>query len=243
MSLLYQRQPIRDGEFLIASDYVDRFQPEWFDVAGDRDSLDGGRGSVGIVRTPIGDLVRRDYLRGGLPRHLVRDRYLWTGAERTRSFREFVLTHALHRAGLPVPEPVAARYLRRWFGYRAALLTRLVPNARTLLRALPDAEHPEILLGRVAEAVAQLHVQHVWHADLNATNVLVDAGGRIWLIDFDRAELGASEPGRLAGNLERLLRSLRKRLKPREMAVVDALWPDFIARYRRSLSALSSASQ
>ncbi len=240
MSTPYQRQPLRGGEFLIATPYVERFRTEWFEAEGGSEGLEGGRGSVGVIATPVGTLVRRNYLRGGLPRHLIRDRYLWTGAERTRSFREFVVTHALHQAGLPVPEPIAACYWRSWFGYRATLLTRLIPNARGLHSRLPESSQPDELLNEVAEVIARLHAHRVWHADLNATNILVDDAGTIWLIDFDRAELGADAHGRLAGNLERLLRSLRKRLPEPVMQRVESCWPDVIARYRRTLNTLSS---
>lgn len=241
VSIPYLCQPLDGGEYLIDREYADRFQPAWFDAPGDRAGLQGGRGSVGVIATPIGDLVRRPYLRGGLPRHVVRDRYLWTGAERTRSFREYLITHALYHAGAPVPEPVGACYRRGWFSYRAVLLTRLIPDAETLLnRLLRSRDGIGTLLEKAAGAIACLHAHRVWHADLNATNLLVDANDEVWLIDFDRAELGAAGPGRLAGNLDRLLRSLRKRLPEPVMAQVEDAWPDVIAAYRREFNRLSA---
>jgi hypothetical protein len=53
----------------------------------------------------------------------------------------------------------------------------------------------------------------VWHADLTAHNILLDAAGVPYLLDFDRGRLRA--PGRWrVGNLARLQRSLRK-IRPR----------------------------
>jgi 3-deoxy-D-manno-octulosonic acid kinase len=51
----------------------------------------------------------------------------------------------------------------------------------------------------------------VWHADLNAYNVLFDDQAKVWLIDFDRGRLMAFlTPTQRASNLSRLLRSLKK---------------------------------
>ena len=43
---------------------------------------------------------------------LFGDRYLFTGEQRTRSAREFRLLAELSRRGLPVPAPIASRYVR-----------------------------------------------------------------------------------------------------------------------------------
>jgi Ser/Thr protein kinase RdoA (MazF antagonist) len=54
-----------------------------------------------------------------------------------------------------------------------------------------------------------LHEYGVWHADLNAHNILVAGGAGVSLIDFDRARRRAAGSWREA-NLERLHRSLDK---------------------------------
>ncbi len=215
----------------------------WFDSAGpdDRtDRLSGGRGNVRVFDTAIGPLVRRAYLRGGLPRHLIRDRYLWTGASRTRSFQEFKLLRWLHGQGLRVPVAIAARYRRRGLTYRAALLTQLIPGASTLAEVIASGADVGQVLPPVAVAIADLHRAGVWHADLNAMNILIDAGGLVWLIDFDRARTGVHDAAGLAGNLDRLLRSLRKVLVPARLAVVESFWPEFVRCYRAHLSGVSS---
>ena len=61
----------------------------------------------------------------------------------------------------------------------------------------------------VGAAIARLHAAGIFHADLNCHNLMRDAAGRIWIIDFDRCEVRG--PGDWqARNLERLHRSLRK---------------------------------
>src|SRR5690606_31406598 len=200
------------GEVLLSAAAVDAYTPQWFarQPGDDRGGLQGGRGNVRVIGSGIGPLVHRGYRRGGLPRHFIRDRYLWLGAERTRSFREFRLMQRLHRSGLPVPAPIAARYRRSGLTYSADLLTRLVPDARPLVELLAEAntEVAGLLQRQVAPVLAALHNHQVWHADLNAHNILVDASGQVWLLDFDRAREGVTARPRLARNLDRLLRSL-----------------------------------
>lgn len=227
--------PAAAGGILIAPEHARSFTAAWFGdgLAGSR-ALAGGRGSVHLMQTPIGPLVRRDYLRGGLPRFLSRDLYLWTGAARTRAWREFHLTRHLWRQGLPVPEPVAARWRRRGPAYRASLLTRWLGQVQPLLDVLAGGSDPAILMPAVARAVAQLHDHHVWHADLNATNIQVDGQGKVWLIDFDRARDAVGDDRQLAGNLERLRRSLHKHLPRQPLAAVESAWPAFLAHYRQA---------
>jgi 3-deoxy-D-manno-octulosonic acid kinase len=237
----YQHRQTSDGELLIADAVADAFSPSWFDPApAGAGGLHGGRGSVAVVETAVGPLVRRDYLRGGLPRHLSRDAYLWTGASRTRAFREFRLLLQLNAAGLPVPAPVVARCRRRGLVYRATLLMRLIPAARTLGQRLAAGADPAATLGPALAAVARLHACGVWHADLNADNVLLDADGKVWLIDFDRARTLAPGHRRLGRNLDRLLRSLRKRMPPPVLAGIESVWPKLLRDYRGALDRLTA---
>lgn len=173
-------------------------------------SARGGRGSVWLVRGAFGDGILRHYRRGGLVARVSADRYLWTGEEETRSFREFRLLAELHRRGLPVPRPLVAGYARDQLSYRADLLTALIPRARTLAQRL-QSDFPDSATWRAVGAMlARFHAQGAFHADLNAHNVMLDEAGTAWLIDFDRGQLRA--PGRdwQQDNLERLRRSLRK---------------------------------
>lgn len=240
----FQQTREADGEILVALEATQAYDPAWFDDAGhgDRpDRISGGRGSVRIFDTPIGPLVKRTYLRGGLPRHFIRDRYFWAGAQRTRSFHEFRILRMLRQQDLRVPTAIAARYRRSGFTYRAALLMRLIPGTRTLVDVLGNGADVGRILPDVAAAIADLHRAQVWHADLNAMNILIDEEGIVWLIDFDRAQTGIDDPARLAGNLDRLRRSLRKVLMPMRLAEVEAFWPEFVRCYEARLRGVSSS--
>ena len=76
--------------------------------------------------------------------------------------------------------------------------------------ALHAGEGRRALGQPVAEVIARMHGLGVWHADLNAYNILLDAQGKAWLIDFDRGRQGGISARACAANLARLRRSLQK---------------------------------
>ena len=140
--------PFREGSglgaILFDSKQLRQADPEWFLPAkwGERarpvDS--GGRGGAWFIDAPFGPSLLRLYLRGGWAARVSRDRYLWHGANRTRSFEEFRLTRALLARGLPVPRPVAASYVRDGLGYRAAILLARILDVNSFgHRVLDDA--------------------------------------------------------------------------------------------------------
>lgn len=212
----------------------------WFDAtrwprAADAD--DSGRGGVPFLVTPVGTCALRHYRRGGLVARLVADRYLWTGAERTRAFREFRLLAKLANAGLPVARPVAARYQRGGLSYRADLLTRRIERARTLARQIDASGATAALAARVGETIACFHVAGAWHADLNANNIMVDSAGSVWLIDFDRGRLRSPSPSWQRSNLARLRRSLAKLGLDRGPDFEQRFWKPLLDAHRDRLAA------
>jgi 3-deoxy-D-manno-octulosonic acid kinase len=186
------------------------FDPAHWQGQGALESARGGRGTVAFVRTSTGQRwVLRHYRRGGLMAKLVSDRYLWTGAERTRSFREWRLLRQLREWSLPVPQPIAARYVRDGLLYRADLITGELPVRLTLAQALQARPLAAESWRAVGACVGALHARGVQHADLNAHNVLLGESNAVYVVDFDRGRLrerGAWEQS----VLERLQRSLRK---------------------------------
>ncbi len=157
--------------------------------------------------------VLRPYRRGGLIATLSHSRYLWTGLERTRAFREMRLTASLFSQGLPVPRPIAACVTRHGLTYEAALITQRIPGARALADWLNDASLPDETLNHVLASVGRMirrfHDHGLDHVDLNARNILIDTPGTPWLIDLDRCRL--RRPGKWReANLQRLERSMRK---------------------------------
>ncbi|MCU6615458.1 3-deoxy-D-manno-octulosonic acid kinase [Achromobacter sp. 77] len=165
----------------------------------------GGRQAAWFVEGQGWQGVLRRYRRGGMIARISRDAYLWNGESRTRSFREYRLLAALRAQGLPVPAPLAAAYWRQGPIYRAAIVVERIPGVRPLAQALTEP-----LWQPVADAIVRMHRAGVWHADLNAFNILIGNDGRVWLIDFDRGTQGALSERQRQANLDRLRRSLRK---------------------------------
>lgn len=211
-----RHQPFRDarGAGTIVFDAVRLRQagPELFDPghygAAASPVAEGGRGAAWFVRGEAGDAVLRHYRRGGLMARLGREDYAWLGESRVRSVAEFRLLADLHQEGLPVPAPLAAGYWRRGLGYRAAILVERIAGARALSQWL-GADIGRAPWEAVGGMIARFHRAGLDHADLNAGNVLVDAQGHPWLIDFDRC-VRRRAGGWRARNLQRLARSLAK---------------------------------
>jgi 3-deoxy-D-manno-octulosonic acid kinase len=185
------------------------FDRESWRARGVLEETAGGRGTVAFVRDGARRWVLRHYRRGGLVARLLGDRYLWTGADRTRAFREWRLLRELRLAGLPVPVPVAARYARRGLFYRADLVTEELPTRRTLAQALTAAPLDAATWRAVGACVGRLHAHGVHHADLNAHNLLLGPRGEVHVLDFDRGRIRPRGTWEQAV-VERLQRSLRK---------------------------------
>ncbi|MBD8898204.1 3-deoxy-D-manno-octulosonic acid kinase [Rhodanobacter sp. DHG33] len=232
-----------DGAILFdaeASPQVDAdwFVPEYWRGRGALRSQTGGRGGVQIIATPAGECVLRHYRRGGVVAKLMGDRYLWRGADATRCFAEFRLLAEIARLGLPGPAPVAAHYRRHGLFYRADLVTRRIADARTLAECLAAGRLDAELAREVGALVARFHRAGIWHADLNAHNVLV-ATAELYLIDFDRGRVREpAEAWRLA-NLARLHRSLVKlgAAAHGEQAFRATVWTPLIEAYEATFGA------
>ena len=201
---------------------------------------DGGRGAVWYVRGAFGHGVLRHYRRGGLVGRVNRDRYLWQGEDDTRSFREFRLLHELAGRGLRVPQPLAAGYTRDGLFYRADLLTAMVPMTKTLAQRIAGDFPSPSTWERLGATLGRFHAEGVFHADLNAHNVLIDHQHDVWLIDFDRGELRTPDRAWQRANLQRLQRSLHKLGAPSHARFAEA-WGALVRGYAQSQAAVSPA--
>lgn len=202
------------GTILFDADTVPQIDHDWFDPAywerqGVLRGRGGGRASACFIDSPAGACVLRHYHRGGMVANLLGDRYLWTGREDTRSFAEFRLLAQLLEWQLPVPEPMAARYCRHGMHYTADLITRRIDDARTLAECLRSACLDAGLAKKCGALIARFHRHGVWHADLNAHNLLVTPSA-IVMIDFDRGRIRQPARAWQQSNLQRLRRSLLK---------------------------------
>ncbi len=176
-----------------------------------------GRGNTFFFTLHGQPLVLRHYRRGGLAQKLSRRHYLYTGLERTRAMREFDILLALHRQQLPVSRPYACQVLRQGPFYQASLVTHWLAG-RTLAECLSaeagSAPTADAWL-KTGELIARMHAAGVFHADLNAHNIMLDGERAVSLIDFDRAKvrpLPAGNPasGWCLANVQRLQRSVLK---------------------------------
>lgn len=190
-------------------------RPEFFDMDHWRQSQAVvssalGRAAVCIFRYQEQDYVLRHYRRGGWMARLSDDRYWWHGLEQTRAWREWHLLAEMYQQGLPVPRPVATRVQHHGLCYSADLITLRLPNVETLADRLLQAALPESQWSTVGRTIRRFHDAGIFHADLNARNILLDDVGRVFLIDFDKGERCAPESSWQQGNLQRLHRSLNK---------------------------------
>lgn len=238
-----QASPTSDGAIVrdasIAGVDERWFDADWWDARGAVERQSGGRGGIVFVTTPAGQAALRHYRRGGLVARIRDDRYLWTGAIRTRAFSEFLLLATLHDWGLPVPRPMAARYRRHGFSYSADLLTLRIADARTLAQRIVAGDVDAGLAAAIGATLARFHQRGVCHADLNVHNVLVDADGKVWLLDFDRGRLCAPMRSWQQANLTRLRRSIGKVAGDRDADIDGRFWHPLLARYHAALGTAS----
>ena len=168
-----------------------------------------GRGNTMFVGNIPRQFVLRHYMRGGLIGKLIRDTYVYSGPDKTRSFMEWRLLDKLASNNMRVPRPAAARYVQRGTFYKADIITVRVPDIVPLSQYIADNDPDEAFWHACGEAIQEFHEAGVYHADMNAYNVQIDSDGLLWLLDFDKGAL--RQPGRWQQEtLNRLHRSLHK---------------------------------
>jgi 3-deoxy-D-manno-octulosonic acid kinase len=199
------------------------FSPSYWDQRG-ASQVAGGRGKVLFIQDGSRHWVLRHYRRGGLIGKVIADRYWWSGAERTRAFREWRLLAQLREQGLPVPQPVAARYQRKGLTYQADLITVAIPQARTLTQRLETEVLSEAVWQQLGEVLARFHAAGIQHADLNAHNIVFDAQQAIYILDFDRGQMREVQHAWIEVVMQRLLRSLNKLKKQRNIHFESQNW-------------------
>ena len=99
------------------------FDPKHWESRGEIEGTARGRGTAHYIKSGGRQFVLRHYHRGGLAARFSRDKYFWRGEQETRPFAEWQLTYRLHRAGLPVPAPLGARYQHDGMTYTGDIIT------------------------------------------------------------------------------------------------------------------------
>ena len=187
--------------------------------------LDGlakaGRGNTFFFILDSQQMVLRHYRRGGFARFFSYARFVYTGLSRTRAMREFDLLEQLEHLSLPVSVVYACCVERRGLFYTASLVTHRLQGATLAQRVLADGklaqtdEASNLVWQSIGRTLARFHAHGVYHADLNAHNIMIDEEGGVSLIDFDRGKIRKlpnlpTQSGWCVQNLSRLLRSLQK---------------------------------
>lgn len=177
----------------------------------------GGRGQAWFIELQGLSLVLRAYQRGGLVARFNRQTYTGFSVQVSRAFKEWRLLEWMTTQGLPVPVPVAASVCRWPFSfspfYRAHILLERISSASTLDQVLRDHQLDESTWQSIGHCIRRFHNAGVYHADLNANNIMLDSSQRVFLIDFDKGEVRRSQEDNASwktDNLQRLKRSLLK---------------------------------
>ena len=211
-----KQQKIATGHYILVNTHffdnadISLFSP---DVWEQKQAITGqakGRGTTFFIQpdTPQ-QWVLRHYRRGGLPGKLLSDQFFYQGLARTRPFMEMNLLYTMRKAGLLVPEPVAAQVKRSGLVYRADLLSVRIPQAQDMHHVLSQSPVDEAVWRATGRQIRKMHDLNVYHHDLNIRNIMLDTQQQIWIIDFDRC-YQRSDGDWKQQNLARLHRSLVK---------------------------------
>jgi len=216
------RQNIRslhldDTYFLYDADLIEDitdtslFQPEITATEADQAKSSGiGRGKAIFFTHKNMPFVLKHYLRGGLIAKFLHDQYLGLKLGESRAFREFRLLYRCRELGLPTPVPVAARVVRSGLIYRADMVMQEIEHSTTLADLCIGSEVPGDTWKSIGRCIRKFHDKDVYHADLNARNILIGQDDAVFLVDFDKGSFRVMGESWKASNLSRLQRSLLK---------------------------------
>lgn len=120
--------------------------------------------------------------------------------------------------------------MRNGLSYTADLITERLADVKSMAERLEYDLH-DFPWHEVGKTIARFHATGLDHVDLNVRNILLNSHNRVFLIDFDRCRLRPQEKNWQQGNLDRLLRSLRK-LFPNQNH--DAHWQKLVDGYNQA---------
>ena len=200
---------------LITDPTVQLFDADYHTKQDDRQNnstLSPGIGRARVVYFPLNGraAVLKHYYRGGAVASIVKDRYLGFSIVKSRSFREWRLLKKMHEMNLPVPAPVAAHVKKGLLSYQADLITIKIENSQTLADALSQTVISAKQWTGIGACIKKFHRHDIYHADLNARNILLTSSDDVYLIDFDNSGFRVHSESWKMANLARLKRSLLK---------------------------------
>ena len=181
---------------------------DWSSLSRKPLSADSGRGALHLIEHPLGVILERTYRHGGIRRLILADYF----KANNRPAHEFAIHKKAHLAGIATPEPVgwgeihSMPGIRRYFYY-----SRYLEGTRPLPQCLNSDIAVESYLWQIALILWQLYNEDIYHHDLNLNNWLADPKGKVYLIDFDKAQRGDPDRVRyLTRCLRRMVRSARR---------------------------------
>ncbi|WP_063656458.1 3-deoxy-D-manno-octulosonic acid kinase [Aliivibrio fischeri] len=186
-----------------------------------------GRGTTWFVALDKMDAALRHYRRGGLFGKIIKDHYIFTGWEKSRSYQEFQLLKILKEAGVNVPKPIAARTIKRTFCYQADLLSEKIPNAQDLVSILQEKPLSKEMYQKIGNEIRKMHAAQVNHTDLNIHNILIDDNDTVWIIDFDKCYQQKGDDWK-STNWDRLKRSFIKEMSKSGIYWSENEWESII---------------
>jgi len=195
-----------------------------------------GRGRVFIFPTAgstenATHWIVRHYRRGGiLARHLD-DRYLVTRTP--RPLKELQASMEARSRGIPTPRIIGGAAYRSGVFYRAELVTEYLPDVTDLASVVFGVSERNMAfcataLHAAGKLVSLLEKERVAHADLNASNILVNQLGdasSAHVIDLDRCRpLSPTARAPVKLMRRRLERSLKKLAQRYGQPLDEVLW-------------------
>jgi 3-deoxy-D-manno-octulosonic acid kinase len=233
---------IRNSRIVYDPNLVDQVDEAMFEYDAWPDApaapgYSGGRGATLFIGSGDDEWVLRHYHRGGLAGRWLNDTFLWLGDSRTRPFSEWMLLDLLVAMDLPVPRPVAGRFLHHGPFYTADLITMRLPGVVPLSTRWAEGPLENVLWRQVGQLVGRFHSRRVFHADLTAHNIQIDDSDGLFLLDFDRGRIMPNVGAWAKGNLLRLHRSLQKISNEDDLRFTDQDWELVMTGYRSVLRA------
>ena len=168
--------------------------------------------------------VLKHYYRGGILGRYIRDRYLWTGIDGSRSIHEFRRLQELSAMGLPVPKPIGARVKKLGATYTADLITIEIENSKTLSELIIDDDADNNVWKSIGKCLHLFNNKEIYHPDLNTNNILIDDELNVYLIDFDTSSRLHQKISSKRSTLDRFHRSLKKTFKNSNKKFLESDW-------------------
>jgi len=212
-SILHIKQK-KNHWLITSSELQEHITENWFNQEywlnqGRLLGANSGRGTAWVIKSEWGKWVLRHYLRGGLYAKLNRDHYLWLGLNKTRATKEYELLLHLQKLNLPSPKPIAALVIKKGLSYKNDLIMEHINHDLTFAEHLKQDKQNTNIWQNIGKTIAQYHQHGIYHADLNAHNILI-AKDKVHVIDFDKGEIRTPQPSWQQKNMLRLRRSIEK---------------------------------